>query len=45
MWRLWSQWSIEAAKKIVKLAVQYKAAVVVDKPLDESTRELKEGGG
>lgn len=45
MWRLWSQWSIEAAKKIVKLAVQYKAAVVVDKPLDESTRELREGGG
>jgi putative transposase len=43
LWRLWRQWTIEAAKKIVKLAIQYKAAVVVDKPMDESIRELKEG--
>jgi putative transposase len=44
LWRLWRQWTIETAKKIVKLATQYKAAVVVDKPMDESIRELKEGG-
>ncbi|MGC9051378.1 zinc ribbon domain-containing protein [Pyrobaculum sp.] len=43
LWRLWRQWSIEAVKKIVKLAVQYRAAVVVDEPMDESIRELKEG--
>jgi putative transposase len=43
LWRLWRQWTIEAAKKIVKLAIQYKAAVVVDKPIHESIRELKEG--
>jgi putative transposase len=44
LWRLWRQWTIEAAKKIVKLATQYKAAVVVDKPMDESIQKLKEGG-
>ncbi len=37
VWRLWRQWTVEAAKKIVKLAIQYKAAVVVDKPMDEYT--------
>ncbi|MGB9706135.1 MAG: zinc ribbon domain-containing protein, partial [Pyrobaculum sp.] len=42
LWRLWRQWSIEAAKNIVKLAMQYKAAVVVDKPMDKSIQELKE---
>ena len=45
LWRLWRQWTVEAAKKIIKLAAQYKAAVVVDKPMDESIRELKEGEG
>ncbi|AET33690.1 zinc ribbon domain-containing protein [Pyrobaculum ferrireducens] len=43
LWRLWRQWSIEAVKKIVKLAVQYRAAVVVDEPMDESIRGLKKG--
>ncbi|MCU7788149.1 zinc ribbon domain-containing protein [Pyrobaculum sp. 3827-6] len=42
LWRLWRQWTVEVTKKIVKLAMQYKAAIVVDKPLDESIRELKE---
>ncbi|MCU7787521.1 zinc ribbon domain-containing protein [Pyrobaculum sp. 3827-6] len=42
LWRLWRQWTIEAAKKIVQLATQYKAAVVVDTPEDKSVRELKE---
>jgi len=44
IWRLLREWEDEAAKKIVGLARQYKAAVVVDMPNDESMRELKEGG-
>ncbi|AET32128.1 paREP12 [Pyrobaculum ferrireducens] len=44
LWRLWRQWTVEAAKKIAKLAIQYKAAVVVDKPMNESIQELKESG-
>jgi putative transposase len=44
IWRLLRTWEDEAAKKIVGLARQYKAAVVVDIPNDESMRELKEGG-
>jgi putative transposase len=44
IWRLLRTWEDEAAKKIVGLARQYKAAVVVDMPNDESMRELKEGG-
>jgi len=43
LWRLLRQWEDETAKKIVKLAVRYKAAIVADVPLDESMRELKEG--
>jgi len=43
LWRLLRNWEDEAAKKIVKLAVRYKAAIVTDVPLDESMRELKEG--
>jgi putative transposase len=42
LWRLWRQWMVEITKKIMKLAMQYKAAVVVDKPMDESIQELKE---
>jgi putative transposase len=41
LWRLWRQWTIEAAKKIVQLATQYKAIIVVDAPEDKSVRELK----
>jgi|GEM_PF-501635 len=44
IWRLMTSWEGEAAKKLVHLARQYKAAVVVDLPNDESIRELKEGG-
>jgi len=43
LWRLLRQWEDEAARKIVRLAQQYKAAIVADVPLDESMRELKEG--
>jgi hypothetical protein len=38
IWRLLRTWEDEAAKKIVGLARQYKAAVVVDMPNDESMR-------
>jgi len=43
LWRLLRRWEDEAAKKIVQLAMQYKAAIIADVPLDESMRELKEG--
>jgi len=43
LWRLLRRWEDEAAKKVVRLALQYKAAIVADVPLDESMRELKEG--
>jgi len=43
LWRLLRSWEDEAAKKIVQLALRYKAAIVADVPLDESMRELKEG--
>jgi len=43
LWRLLRRWEDEAAKKIVKLATQYKAAIIADVPNDESMRQLKEG--
>jgi len=43
MWRLLRSWEDEAAKKLVHLALQYRAAVIVDIPKDSSIRELKEG--
>ena len=43
LWRLLRQWGDEAAKKIVQLAMQYKAAVAADVPDDKSIRQLKEG--
>ena len=44
MWRLLRSWEDEAAKKLVHLALQYRAAVIVDVPEDSSVRALKEGG-
>jgi putative transposase len=44
MWRLLHSWEDEAAKKLVHLALQYRAAVIVDVPEDSSVRALKEGG-
>jgi putative transposase len=44
MWRLLRSWEDEAAKKLVHLALQYRAAVIVDVPEDSSIRALKEGG-
>jgi len=43
MWRLLRSWEDEAVKKLVHLAVQYRAAVVADVPKDSSMRVLKEG--
>ena len=43
IWRLLRRWEDETAKKIVKLATQYKAAIIADVPRDESIRQLKEG--
>lgn len=40
--RLLRKFEDEAAKKIVRLARQYKALVIVDAPKDESLREIKE---
>jgi len=42
LWRLLRQWEDGTAKKIVQLALRYKAAIVADVPGDESMRELKE---
>jgi putative transposase len=43
IWRLLRTWEDEAVKKIVRLALQYKAAIVIDVPDDNSVKELKEG--
>ena len=42
LYRLLRHFEDEAAKKIVRLAVQYKAAIVMDVPEEESIRQLKE---
>jgi putative transposase len=42
IWRLMRNWEEKAVKKLVQLAIQYKTAVVVDVPYDESIRTLKE---
>jgi putative transposase len=44
VWRLWREFVEKAAKRIVDLAVQYKAGIVIDEPLAESMQKLKEGG-
>jgi putative transposase len=43
VWRLLRVWEDEAAKKLVHLALHYRAAIVVDAPKDSSIRALKEG--
>ncbi len=43
MWRLLRNWEDETAKKLVRLALQYKAIIVIDMPEDKSIRALKEG--
>ncbi|AFA40177.1 Transposase-like protein [Pyrobaculum oguniense TE7] len=42
LYRLLRKFEDEAAKKIVRLARQYKALIVVDAPKDESLREIKQ---
>jgi putative transposase len=44
IWRILRAWEDEAVEKLVRLALQYKAAVIVDIPNDGSVRELKESG-
>jgi len=44
IWRMLRTWEDEAVKKLVRLALQYKAAVIVDIPNDGSVRELKKSG-
>ena len=44
LYRLLRQFEDEAAKKIVRLAMQYKAVIITDTPKDKSMRKLKEGG-
>ncbi len=44
VWRLLRNWEHETAKKLVQLALQYKAVIVVDVPEDSSIRTLKESG-
>jgi putative transposase len=44
IWRLLRVWEDEAAKKLLQLAAQYRAVIVIDLPRDESMRKLKEGG-
>jgi len=43
IWRILRSWEDGAAKKLVRLALQYRAAVIADLPRDESIRELKKG--
>jgi putative transposase len=42
LWRLLRGWQKETARFIVKLALQYRAAIVVDVPENETIQELKE---
>jgi putative transposase len=44
VWRLLRSWEDEMTKKLAHLALQYRAAVIVDVPEDSSVRALKEGG-
>jgi putative transposase len=44
IWRILRAWEDEAVEKLVRLALQYKATVIVDIPNDGSVRELKESG-
>ena len=44
IWRILRSFGDEAVKKLIQLALQYKAAIVADVPNDKSIRELKEGG-
>jgi len=43
IWRILRSWEDEAVKKLVRLAIQHRAAIAADAPIDESIRELKEG--
>jgi len=42
LWRILRSFEDEFAKKLIQLALQYKAAIVADVPHDKSIRELKE---
>jgi putative transposase len=42
LWRILRSFGDETVKKLIQLALQYKAAIVADVPNDESIRELKQ---
>jgi hypothetical protein len=42
-WRLLREWERDKARLVVRLALQHRAAIVVDVPDSESVRRLKEG--
>jgi putative transposase len=42
LWRILRSFGDEAVKKLIQLALQYKAAIVADVPNDKSIRELKQ---
>jgi len=42
VWRLLRVWEDEAARKLIRLALQYKAAILVDLPKGKSIMKLKE---
>jgi putative transposase len=43
IWRILRSWEDEAVKKLVLLAIQYRAAIVADVPFNQSIEELKKG--
>jgi putative transposase len=43
IWRILREWEDQAVKKLISLALQYKAAIIVDMPFTQSIKELKEG--
>ena len=43
IWRILRSWEDEAVRRLVQLAIQHRAAIVADVPVDGSVRELKEG--
>ena len=44
LWRLLRWFEDEVSRKIVKIAIQYKAVVIIDAPEDKSMRKIKESG-
>jgi putative transposase len=45
LWRLLREWEEKVARLAIKLALQYRAAIVIDVPESDSMRELRQSGG